>query len=185
MHLIEYINFEIKPTPECFLVKPLRDLFYADKSKTKDTFLTQLSIVYFMADPRSSYNYIQDEKERLNAIKEQEGLPKNFKITGELSKAIDIYRKMTETASSLLLKDLLSMLEKMRKALKEVEFDEIDDLKDKVAAIKTSASIIDLLPATIKKVVDTEKLISGELEDKGRARGGSESNSIFEDGITL
>lgn len=30
--------------------------------------MTQMSIIYFLADPRSSYNYIINEEERLKAI---------------------------------------------------------------------------------------------------------------------
>ena len=84
MHLIELVNYEIVPTQECFLIKPLRDLFNADKSKHKEKFFQQLSVVYFMADPRSSYNYITDLEARLEIIKEQEGLPKDFKIESKV-----------------------------------------------------------------------------------------------------
>ena len=74
MKLIEYINYEIKVSDEALLVKPIRDLYRADKSKTKETFYTQCSIIFFMADPRSSYAYIVDENERFDLIKKQEGL---------------------------------------------------------------------------------------------------------------
>jgi hypothetical protein len=88
MHIIEYNNYTIEPTQEAFLIKPIRDLFNKDKSKTKEKFLQQMSVLYFYADPRSTYNYIIDDEERMQAIIEQEGLPKDFKITEDLNKAL-------------------------------------------------------------------------------------------------
>ena len=64
MKLIEFTDFNIKITDEALLVKPIRKLFNKDKSKNKEAFLTQMSILYFYADPRSGYNYLTDEKER-------------------------------------------------------------------------------------------------------------------------
>ena len=61
MHLIEYVNYEIKPTEEFFLIKPLRELWNADKTKNKEKAMVAISILYHLADPRSSYNYIVDE----------------------------------------------------------------------------------------------------------------------------
>jgi hypothetical protein len=89
-------------------------LFNADKSKNKEKFMQQLSVVYFMADPRSSYNYITDLDDRLKMIKEQEGLDKNFKIDNELSKAIECYKKHTMTTSTLLLEDARTAVDKVR-----------------------------------------------------------------------
>jgi hypothetical protein len=114
MHLIELVNYEIVPTQECFLVKPLRDLFNADKSKQKDKFFQQLSVVYFMADPRSSYNYITDLDDRLELIKKQEGLDANFKIDNKIKEAIEWYKKHTITTSTLLLEDTRAAIDKVR-----------------------------------------------------------------------
>jgi hypothetical protein len=39
MHILEFINYEIKPTEEAFLIKPIRDLYNEDKSKNKEKFM--------------------------------------------------------------------------------------------------------------------------------------------------
>ena len=80
MHLIEYDNYQIKPSEEALLIGPIRKLYNNDKSKGKNKFLQMMSIIYFYADPRSSYNYITDDEERLKEILIQEGRPKDFKI---------------------------------------------------------------------------------------------------------
>ena len=90
MHLIEYNNYQITPTEEAFLIAPIRKLYNSDKTKNKEKFMQLLSVIYFYADPRSSYNYITNDEDRLKEIIIQEGLPSNFKIDKALQEAIEI-----------------------------------------------------------------------------------------------
>ena len=121
MKLIEYSNYQIKVADEAFLVKPIRTLFNKDKSKTKDNFWSQMSYMYFLVDPRSSYMYIVDEEERAKEIIKQEGLPEDFTPSKELLEAMDIYKKTTQTSSSLLLEDTRLAIDKLRQFLKDVD----------------------------------------------------------------
>lgn len=184
MKVLEYINYEVRPTEECFLIRPLREIYNRDRTKNKDYFMQSLSIVYFLVDPRSSYSYIIDEGERLKAILEQEGLPKDFKIDDRLRRAIDIYREHTVTSSYLLLQDTKLVIEDMRRALKSINWDTLEE-KDKVNAIKTVASITAMIPKIVKDLSDAEKAVTKEIEEQGRARGGNDSKSLFDDGIGL
>lgn len=183
MHVLEYENYTVKPTEECFLIKPLRDLYTADKSKHKDNFMLALSVVYFMADPRSSYNYIVDEKERLKAIIEQEGLPKKFKLTKEIQSAIDEYRKHTVTTSSLLLEDTRIAVEKVRLFLRNVDLNQTDDKGKPIYTINTITTAIKQIPELTKNLMEAEKALSKELEETGRARGGNEKKSLMDDNM--
>jgi len=47
------------------LIKPFRDLYKKDRSVGKDYFMQVMSIIYFYADPRSSYSYIINDNDRL------------------------------------------------------------------------------------------------------------------------
>ena len=127
MKLIEYSNYQIKVADEAFLVKPIRTLFNKDKSKTKDNFWSQMSYMYFLVDPRSSYMYIVDEEERAKEIIKQEGLPEDFTPSKELLAAMDIYKKTTQTSSSLLLEDTRLAIDKLRQFLKDVDLNKCDD----------------------------------------------------------
>ena len=51
MKLLSIENYQLKVADEALLVKPIRDLFNADKSKNKENFYSQCSIIFFMADP--------------------------------------------------------------------------------------------------------------------------------------
>lgn len=138
MHLVEYENYEIVPTEEFFLIKPLRDLHQKYYKKNWDKFMQYVSLIYHYADPRSSYSYILDDDERFAEIVEQEGLPKDFKITKELEECIECYRKHVITPSYQLLQSMRIAVDKLRRFLEEVDFDERDD---KGKAVYTISSI--------------------------------------------
>lgn len=71
-----------------------------------------------MYDPRSDLQFIVDEQERIERVKELIGLESKFKIDSDLQKAIDVYISMTETSSSLLLQDIKIGVDKLRKYLR-------------------------------------------------------------------
>ena len=184
MHILEYNNYQIEPTQEAFLIKPIRDLYKADKSKTKDKFMTQMSVIYFLVDPRSSYNYIIDEDERLKAIIEQEGLPSNFKIDKKLQEAIDIYKKHVITTSYLLLQDTKLAIDKVRQFLRDVDLTAVDDKNKPIYTINSVTSAIKQIPQLAKDVIDAEKAITREIEEQGKLRG-TANKTLMDDGILI
>lgn len=183
MHILEFINYEVKPTEEAFLIKPIRDLYNEDKSKNKEKFMQQVSIIYHYTDPRSSYNYIIDDQERLQQILEQEGLPKDFKINKKLEEAINIYKKLTVTSSLLLLQDTRIAVDKVRQFLREVDLNAVDDKGKPLYTINTITTAIKQIPQLAKDLQEAEKIVSKEIEEQGRARGGNNNKKLFEDGI--
>lgn len=184
MHILEYNNYQIEPTQEAFLIRPIRDLYKADKSKTKDKFMTQMSVIYFLVDPRSSYNYIIDEDERLKAIIEQEGLPSNFKIDKKLQEAIDIYKKHVITTSYLLLQDTKLAIDKVRQFLRDVDLTAVDDKNKPIYTINSVTSAIKQIPQLAKDVIDAEKAITREIEEQGKLRG-TANKTLMDDGILI
>lgn len=183
MKLLNLENYQIKVADEALLVKPIRDLFNADKSKTKDKFYTECSIIFFMADPRSSYGYIVDNDERFEAVKTQEGLPKNYKITPELQAAIDIYKKLTTTISSQLLEDTYVAIDKLRKFLRNIDLYATDDKGKPLYTISSITSAIKAIPQLTKDIQEAEKQVNSDVLEVGRKRGGNEGKAMFEDGI--
>lgn len=184
MHILEFIDYQVIPTQEAFLIKPIRDLYNADKSKSKESFMQQLSIIYFLADPRSSFNYIIDEEERLQAILEQEGLDKKFKISKKLEEAIIAYRQHTITTSYLLLQDTKLAIEKVRQFLRTVDLTATDERGKPLYTINSITSTIKQIPQLAKDLADAERIITKEIEEQGRARGGGEK-ALFEDGFNF
>lgn len=185
MHILEYTNYEVVPTEEAFLIKPIRELYNADKSKTKEKFMQQMSILYFMVDPRSSYNYIIDSEDRYKAILEQEGLPKDYKIDKKLQAAMDIYKEHTTTSSYLLLQDMKVAIEKVRQFLRDVDLKAVDDKGKPLYTINSVTTAIKQIPQLAKDVMEAEKVIAKEIEEQGRARGGNQNKTLFEDGFNF
>lgn len=184
MHVLEFKNYTVEPTQEAFLIKPIRKLYNSDKTKTKEKFMQQLSVIYFMADPRSSYNYILDETERLQSIVEQEGLPNNYKIDKDVMEAIEIYKKHCITTSYLLLQDTKIAIDKVRTFLRDVDLTALDDKGKPLYTINSITTTIKQIPQLAKDVLDAEKAIEKEIEETTKVRGNSELH-IMEDGITL
>lgn len=184
MKLIEYDNYQLKLSDEAYLVRPIRKLFNQDRSSTKEKFWQQISYLYFMTDPSSSYMYITDEEERAKEIILQEGLPKDFKPSKELEEAMEIYKKTTVSSSSLLLEDARYTADQIRTALRETSFSGIEDINDRVNAIKTATSTLSMIPKVVQELIEAEKAVAREAKESGRARGGN-NKTIFEDGVFI
>lgn len=182
MHIVEYENYQIKPTQEAFLIAPIRKLYNSDKTKTKDKFLQLMSVLYFYADPRSSYSYITDDDQRLKEIIIQEGLPKDFKIDKVLQEAIDIYKKHIITSSYLLLQDTKIAIDKIREFLRNVDLTDLDDKGKPKYTISSITQAIKQIPQLSKDIIEAERVISKEIEEQGRARG-VKDKTLMEDGI--
>lgn len=180
MKLLELDNYEVKVSDEALLVKPIRKLFNMDRSQKKERFFEQMSILYFCYDPRSNYSYIIDDKERLKEVLAQEGI-KDFKPSPEFKQAVEIYKKLCTTASSMLLEDTKTVINKMREVLKSIDFSELDEEK-KASTVKTVASIVAMIPKLVKDLSDAEKAVQKEIEEDSKVRG-SQELTIFDNDI--
>lgn len=184
MKLLTFENYEVKLSPEALLVKPIRKLFNQDRSKNKEQFMQQISYLYFMVDPRSTYAYMIDEDERAKAIIEQEGLPKDFHPSTTLVEAMKIYAKHTETSSSRLLNScrvaIDALVDEMNNA-KEL----LDERTDKGARVTKTNDLITSINNVMKMIPqlqDLEKKVAAEISEKETRAKGAE-NKMFEDGM--
>lgn len=172
MRLIKIENYELKVADEALLVRPIRKLWNMDRSKGKETFYKQMSILYFVYDPSSNYAYISNEKDRLKEVLEQENIT-DFHNTAEFKDAVEAYKKLVRTPSSELLNDVRLTVDKMRQALTSIDFDDLEE-KDKVSAINTVTAVISKIPKLVKDLSEAEKAVTKELEEQGNARGSQE-----------
>lgn len=172
MRLIKIENYELKVADEALLVRPIRKLWNMDRSKGKETFYKQMSILYFVYDPSSNYAYISNEKDRLKEVLEQENIT-DFHNTAEFKEAVEAYKKLVRTPSSELLNDVRLTVDKMRQALTSIDFDDLEE-KDKVSAINTVTAVISKIPKLVKDLSEAERAVTKELEEQGSARGSQE-----------
>lgn len=182
MNLVKIENYKLEVEDEILLLKPFKELYKLDKTKNKDSFYEFLTILYYVYDPRSDYNYIIDEQDRLEEVCKSNGI--NFKKFSSKEKdCINLYKSLTTTTSSLLLEDTKAAIENVRKMLKSIDFEVLEE-KDKIAALKNITSMTAMIPKLVKDLVEAEKIVNKEIIESGRARGGN-TKKIFEDGINL
>lgn len=183
MKLLEYKDYQIIVSPEILLVRPIRKLYNQDRTKTKEQFMQQMSYMFFMVDPRSTYAYITDEDERSKAIITQEGLPKDFNPSSLLVEAMRIYGEHTITSSSRLLTSIRvaidALVEEMNDA-KEI----LKERTDKGARVTKTNDLITSINNVMKMIPqlqDLERKVAAEINEKDARAKGAE-NKMFEDG---
>lgn len=183
MRLVKIDNYELKFEDELLLLKPFRVLYNADHTKDKTNFLDFLSILYFVYDPRSEFNYIVDEEARIEEVCNANGIKKP-KFTKQDLVCIELYKKMTVTASSLLLERTRKTLDRVGIFLENIDLTEEDDKGKPKYTVNSVVTAIKQVPQLAKDVMEAEKAVAKEIEEQGRARGGN-NKKLFEDGITL
>lgn len=164
--MIEFDGIEFKIADEALLIKQIRELFEKDKSKRKEEFWKQMSYLWFMCDPRSTYMYITDEEERAREIKEQEGIDENWTPSSLLKEAMLIYKKHTITTSALLLEGMRKGIDKLSKFLGDTEF------SDKTVSAMTSA--LKQIPELAKALAEAERSLAKDFASDDKTRGNIE-----------
>ena len=180
MKLIRVEDYQMSVSDEALLVKQFRRLWNMDRSLGKETFYKQMSILFFTYSPASNYTYISDEKERMKEVMEQEGIP-DFKPTPEFKAAVEIYKKLCQTPEGLLLESTYKFLEKSRKALDALDYEQIDDPKEKVNTMKIGMGIVALIPKLMKDLSAAKAAVEKELEEQNNARGSQELTVLDND----
>lgn len=170
MKLFKRANFQLQVEPIVFTLKSFKKLDTRDRTINKSQLEKELAFIYFVYDPRSDLQFIVDEQERIERVKELIGFDNKFKIDSDLQKAIDVYISMTETSSSLLLKDIKVGVDKLRKYLRDAEVDA--DSFDKY-----TRSLKELIPMS-QKISDAEKTVVKEVEELGELRGNKQQTLL-------
>lgn len=174
MKLLSIEDYQLKVADELLLVKPFRKLWHQDRSQRKEVFYQQLSYVFHMVDPRSSYSYIQKEEDKIKAIIEQEGLPEDFKPTPLLKEAMEIYKKLIITPSQKLLEASLTAADTVSKFLKTVDLTEEDDKGRPKYQVSTITTALKNVEGIVTSLQNLQNRIDQEIKDKTNARGSQE-----------
>lgn len=183
MKLFKYEGYKIVISEEAFALKVFRQIWNRDRSVNKDKAIMELGYVYFMADPRSDYQYLVDEEERSKAIIEGEGLPNNWKPDKVVTEAMKFYSRFKPTAA-LLLEDTRYAVDKLRKLLREIDLNQLDDKGKPIYTLNSITATIKQVPSLAKDLDEAEKALASEMRSEGKMRGQGEK-TIFEDNLDL
>jgi len=171
MKLIEFDGLEFKIADEALLVRPIREMFEKDKSKKKEEFWKQISYLWFMCDPRSTYQYLTDDISRSLEIKAQEGLGVDWEPSDLLKEAMEIYRKHTVTTSSLLLEGMRKGIDNLRTFLTTMDLNAKDRSGRPIYQVSTMTGALKQVPDLARALVEAEKSLAKDFATDDSARG--------------
>lgn len=183
MKLFKYEGYKVVISEEAFAIKIFRQIWNRDRSLSKEKAIMELGYIYFMVDPRSDYQYLVDEEERSEAIKESEGLPSEWKPDKVIKEAMEFYSRFKPTAA-LLLEDTRYAVEKLRKLLRDIDLKEVDDKGKPIYTLNTVTATIKQVPSLAKDLDEAEKALASEMKISGKMRGQGEK-TVFEDGLDM
>lgn len=181
MKLFKYENYKVVISPEALTLKPFKKLWERDKSIDKAKALSELSFIYFYSDPRSEYMIYMDEETRLEEIKKGEGLRDTWAPDKQVLEAIELYKRLTVTTAAGLLEDARLSIEKIRKQLRDMSFEEVDPAK-LPKALKDASDTLTRIPDLIEALQKAERALNSEILENSRMRGQG-SKTIFEEGF--
>ena len=179
MKLLKYEGYNITFEPELLTLKVFKRLHQRDKTRDKNKFIQELGYIYFFSDPRSDYQYITDEEERSKAIIEGEGLPKDWKVDPCIQEAIDYYKSFNPT-SALLLEDTRVAVDKLRRLLRDINLEQVDDKGKPIYTLNTIVATIKQVPSLVKDLDEAERAIAKEIMQNDKVRGNAEK-AMYED----
>jgi hypothetical protein len=183
MKLFKYEGYKVVISEEAFALKVFRQIWNRDRSVNKDKAIMELGYIYFMVDPRSDYQYLVDEDERSKAIIEGEGLPNRWKPDKVITEAMKFYSRFKPTAA-LLLEDTRYAVDKLRKLLRDINLNQLDDKGKPVYTLNSITATIKQVPSLAKDLDEAEKALASEMRSEGKMRGQGEK-TIFEDSLDL
>jgi len=170
MEILDIKNNVAVIHPAALQIPCFKTLWIRDKSKTKSKALQELSYIYFVADYKSDFSDIIDEKER----KEEVSKLFDIKEDEDIKKCIDFYKDRQQTISMHLLQAAKSGVNKIKQYIETVDLTELDDKGKPVHDVSKLNMIIAKLGDTIEGIRKLEEIVSKEIEDNTRVRGGNE-----------
>ena len=179
MKLFKYEGYKITISEEALALIPFKKIWTRDRSANKNRAISELGFIYFMAGPRSDYQYIIDEESRKTSIKEGEGLPSDWEPDNLVLEAMEFY-KTFKPASALLLEDTRVAVDKLRTLLREIDLGAVDDKGKPIYTLNTITATIKQIPALVKDLNEAEAAIAKEIAQSNKVRGAQEK-SMYED----
>lgn len=162
--------------PAALQIPVFKKLWTRDKSKTKTKALNELTYIYFVADYKSDFSDIIDEKER----KEEVSKIVDVKEDEVVTEAIEFYKARQVTLSMHLLHSAKIGVDKIRKYVEDVDLSELDDKGKPIHNVSQINTLLSNLGNTIEGIRKLEAIVAKEIEDNTRIRGGGEVG-MFED----
>jgi hypothetical protein len=183
MKIFELENNIVTFAPQALLLKPFKALWERDKSKGKKRAKDELAYIWYMEDVRSDfYDIVSEDERRVEVLKFLTELPPTYTPDKEVQEAIKEYCRLSEGMATKILKDTMIMVNNLRKAMVEMDFEERDKSGKPVYDYGRALDLASKIPNLLKSLKETYREIEREAEEQHLMRGGRKK-ATFEDGI--
>lgn len=176
IRLFHFEGYEVEVDPEALTLAPFKEIWDRDNDKYKSIAKQELAYIYYMADPRSDYQYLIDSDVRSSEIIKGLGMPKKWKPDNIVKKALAFYSSFKPTSAGLL-EDTRAFVDAFRKELRE-RAKSLSGLEFK--ELKEALSIVKQIPSMSKDLDEAERTLNKDIIAEMKARG-SQQKSILED----
>lgn len=183
MKLFVYKDYNLRISDEAYALRPFKRLVDRDRTKEKTKAMKELAYLYFMYDPRSDFSFEIIESDRDLRVKDSIGLEADWKPDKQVQEAIELYKYLTTSSSSLLLQDTRVIIDNIRSTFRSIDLTEKDANGKLVFNIGQVMTAVKQVPSLVKELADAEKAVSKEIEDMGTMRG-MKQKTILEDGLS-
>lgn len=180
-------TYEVEILPETLSIDKFKKIVNKYKSKQKELIKKELSFIYHFCDIKSDYLYITDEVLRVEEIKKDLDLPKDWVISVELKEAIELYKERSTTVNSALYNSACLAAMEISEYLKDTKklLEERTEKGAAVTNINTITGALAKVPSIMRDLTAAhQELVKEQKLLEGRKKGSKELN-IFEDGIQL
>lgn len=185
MKLFEMKDWSLRVSDEAWALLPFKKLLDRDKTKNKDVAFKEMMFIYFFADIKSDYMILTSEEERIKEIKKDIGLPEKWSLDADIKAAIDFYQKRSLSVIAKLYINALKAANAVSEYLTQTEalLAERDNNGKPVNTITTIVGGIKQIKTIMQDLKAAEKEVLKEKEDMEGRKKGSQTLSIFEDGL--
>lgn len=171
MNLFEMNNGVLRIQPEAYALIPFKLLWDRDKSKDKNTALSELAYVYYMADYTSDFADIVDLEDRDKEVRKNCIRLTNWNPDKYVIEAVEFYRSRQETVASKMLEGALIYADKMDKWFRKVNLFEEDDNGKPKYDVKKGNDMLKDLGKTVESLKQLQETVRKEVEIKDSLRG--------------
>lgn len=171
--------------PEALTIKPISDLWKADKSNDKKQALKQLAFIYWMYNWNSIYfKGYPDEQERFNAVIVEVFNDISWKPDIMVSEASKVYQKLQEEAYPALshLKAARKTLDGLKQFLNEVDPNERTNAGGLVLKPAEIYTAIGKMGDALIAVEKMEEKVKSQIQlEESKLRGGGKAGAFEDD----
>lgn len=177
--LFKYEGYTVSVEPEALMLIPFKTLYDRDKSEFKSLAMQELAYIYFMADPRSDYQYLVDDEVRSVEVIQALGMPEGWEPDDAVDRAMTFYKSFKPISAGLL-EDTRFVVNKLRCELRNMDFNERDDKGKPVHTLQSITATLKQIPSLAKDLDEAERTLSKDIIAETKARG-SQSKALLED----